>query len=253
MIVIRDITAESTHRDSLASFAGTVAHDLNNPLSVIDGWAEALEDELTGNDSHQAAEAAPMVQHIRASVEQMRSLISDLLAHTRARDQNLECEQIALAGLVKHIVATHDRPRQGGEIVAGDLLDVWADRVLLQQVLDNLVGNAVKYVRPGAVPRVLIEAEPATEGWALVRVRDNGIGVPAQHRERIFESFHRASSDDYRGTGLGLAICRRIIQRHGGTIHVTDNPDGVGSCFEFTMPMTPEAFQRATGLGTTGA
>lgn len=253
MIVIRDITAESTHRDSLASFAGTVAHDLNNPLSVIDGWAEALEDELTGSDSHEAAEAAPMVQHIRASVEQMRGFISDLLAHSMARDQILECEQIALTGLVKHIVATHDRPRQGGEIVAGDLLDVWADRVLLQQALDNLVGNALKYVRPGVVPRVLVEAEPAAEGWACIRVRDNGIGVPAQHRERIFESFHRASSDDYRGTGLGLAICGRIIQRHGGTIHVTDNPDGVGSCFEFTMPTTPEAFQRATTVGTAGA
>ena len=78
-----------------------------------------------------------------------------------------------------------------------------------------------------------------------MQVRDNGIGVPADQRERIFEDFHRASGEDYQGTGLGLSICRRIIQRHGGTISVTDNPDGIGSCFEFTLPMTPDAFTAA--------
>ena len=246
MIVIRDVTTASTHRESLASFAGTVAHDLSNPLSVIDGGAEALEDELAHSDSPEAVEAAPMVQHIRVSVTQMRGLISGLLAHSMARDQSLACEQVSLRNQVKHIVATHDHPRAGGEIVAGDLVDVWADRVLVRQVLDNLIGNALKYVEPGTVPRVVIEAEPATEGWAFVRVRDNGIGVPVPQRELIFESFHRASGEDYRGTGLGLAICQRIIQRHGGGIRVTDNPDGVGSCFEFILPTTPEAFDQNT-------
>jgi PAS domain S-box-containing protein len=245
MMIIRDVTAASTHRESLAAFAGTVAHDLNNPLSVIDGWAEALEDELAHSDSREAVGAAPMVQHIRVSVGQMRGLISGLLAHSMARDQALDLEQVSLRNQVKHIIATYDQPRGGGEIVAGDLLDVWADRVLLRQVLDNLIGNALKYVAPGTVPRVVIEAEEATEGWACVKVRDNGIGVPPAHRERIFESFQRASGENYRGTGLGLAICRRIIQRHGGSIHVTDNRDGVGSTFEFTLPTTPTAFNQA--------
>ena len=159
MMIIRDVTAASSHRESLASFAGTVAHDLNNPLSVIDGWAEALEDELTHSDSPEAAGAAPMVQHIRVSVDQMRGLISGLLAHSMARDQALDLEMVSLRNQVKHIVATLDHPRAGGEIVAGDLLDVWADRVLLRQVLDNLIGNALKYVAPGTVPRVVVEAE----------------------------------------------------------------------------------------------
>jgi signal transduction histidine kinase len=246
MIVLRDVTAASNYRESLVSFAGTVAHDLNNPLSVIDGWAEALEDDLGSSGSAEAAHAMPMVQHIRASVTQARGLVSDLLAHSVARDQALSCEPIALRNLVKHIAGTRDRPRSGGEIVAGDLLDVWADKVLLRQVLDNLIGNAFKYVDPGTTPRVLIEAERADDGWARVMVRDNGIGVPASHRERIFESFHRASRDGYQGTGLGLAICKRIIERHGGTIGVTSNPDGVGSCFEFTLPTSPESLARAT-------
>ncbi len=245
MIVLRDITQASSHRESLISFAGVVAHDLNNPLSVIDGWAEALEDRLTGSDQSDAAAAAPMVEHIRASVVQMRSFISDLLAHAVARDQSLQPEPVSLTNLVKHIAATRDRPQGGGEIVAGDLVDVWADKVLVRQVLDNLIGNAFKYVGTDTVPRVLVEAERLEDGMARVQVRDNGIGVPAEQRERIFEDFHRATGEDYQGTGLGLSICRRIIQRHGGTISVTDNPDGTGSCFEFTLPTTPDAFTSA--------
>ena len=247
MIVIRDITAVSAHRDSLTSFAGTVAHDLNNPLSVIDGWAEALEEDLGDSDSADALAAVPMVQHIRASVDQMRSFISDLLAHAVSRDQSLHCEIVALRNLVKHIAATRDRPRNGGEIVAeGELLDVWVDRVLLRQVLDNLIGNAFKYVAPGVVPRVVIDAHRDDDGWARVRVRDNGIGIPPAQRERVFDSFHRVSGEKYQGTGLGLAICKRVIQRHGGTIVVIDNPDGQGTCFEFTLPTNAEALARAT-------
>jgi signal transduction histidine kinase len=245
MIVLRDITAASSYRESLVGFAGTVAHDLNNPLSVIDGWAEALEDRLSESDQSDAAAAAPMVQHIRVGVDQMRGFISDLLAHAVARDQSLKCEPVSLTNLVKHIVATRDRPQGGGEIVAGDLVDVWADRVLVRQVLDNLIGNAFKYVAEGTVPRVLVEAQPIEHGMARVQVRDNGIGVSPDQRDQIFEDFHRATAEGYQGTGLGLAICRRIVQRHGGNISVTGNPDGVGSAFEFTLPMTPEAFTAA--------
>jgi signal transduction histidine kinase len=244
MVVLRDITAASTHRESLISFAGTVAHDLNNPLSVIDGWAEALEDRLNESDSVDSAAATPMLQHIRVGVEQMRGFISDLLAHAVARDQSLTPEPVSLSRLVKHIVSSRDRPEGGGEIVVGETVDVWADRVLVRQVLDNLIGNAFKYHAPGVVPRVLIEAEAIDHGMALVHVRDNGIGVPPEQRDRIFEDFQRAT-DDYQGTGLGLSICRRIIQRHGGTITVADNPDGRGSSFEFTLPMTPHAFTDA--------
>ncbi len=125
----------------------------------------------------------------------MRGLISGLLAHSMARDQSLACEQVSLRNQVKHIVATHDHPRAGGEIVAGDLVDVWADRVLVRQVLDNLIGNALKYVEAGTVPRVVVEAEAATEGWAFIRVRDNGIGVPVPQRS----ASSRASTRGGRG------------------------------------------------------
>ncbi len=246
MILIRDTTTQTQHRESLVSFAGTVAHDLNNPLSVIDGWAEALEEDLNDSDAPDALAAAPMVQHIRAGVDQMRGFIADLLAHAVARDQTLNCEQIALRNMVKHIAATRDRPDGGGDIVAGELVDVWADRVLLRQVLDNLIGNSFKYVEPGTVPRVFIEAENVDDNWVKVMVRDNGIGIPPEERQRVFDRFERLTSQNYAGTGLGLAIVKRIVERHGGRINVADNPDGVGTCFEFTLPANAETLTFAT-------
>ncbi len=247
MIVIRDTTTATAHRESLVSFAGTVAHDLNNPLSVIDGWAEALQDELTHSESPEALAAAPMVQHIRAGVDQMRAFVADLLAHAVARDQTLNCEQVSLHNMVKHLSATRDRPDGGGDILAaGELVEVWADRVLLRQALDNLIGNAFKYIQPGTFPRVVIEAEKAENNWAKVRVRDNGIGIPADQRDRVFDQFERLTTESYVGTGLGLAIVKRIVERHGGRITVTDNPDGVGSCFEFTLPTNAETLTTAT-------
>ena len=102
--------------------------------------------------------------------------------------------------------------------------------------MDNLVGNAVKYVAPGVVPHVRVEGEePDADGYTRVRVLDNGIGVPDTMRRRIFESFERAHADDYDGTGLGLAICRQIVERHGGTIGVMPMGEG-GSEFSLTLP-----------------
>ncbi len=246
MVVVRDITLERSYQDSLANFAGTVAHDLNNPLSVIDGWAEALQEDLAESDDPIASGAVSAVDHIRGGVEQMRSFISDLLAHAVARDQTLRCEAVPLRNVVKHIAVQRDRPDlPNGGIQFGDLPDVWADRLLVRQVLDNLISNALKYVDPGVVPEVRVEAAPIDGEWVQVAVRDNGIGIEPAQRERVFDTFHRASRDGYSGTGLGLAICKRIVERHGGTIRVEGNPGG-GSVFVLTLPATPAAFAAAT-------
>ncbi len=223
-----------------------MAHDLNNPLSVIDGWAEAIQEDLAETEDPIAQGAASAVDHIRGGVEQMRSFISDLLAHAVARDQTLRCEAVSLRNMVKHIAVQRDRPDlASGGIQLGDLPDVWADRLLVRQVLDNLISNALKYVEPGVVPDVHVEASRIDDDWVQVAVRDNGIGIEPGQRERVFDSFHRASNEGYAGTGLGLAICKRIVERHGGTIRVEANPTG-GSLFAFTLPATPAAFAAAT-------
>ena len=112
---------------------------------------------------------------------------------------------------------------------------VSADRVLVSQVLDNLIGNALKYVAPGVVPHVVVTGTAAA-GWARITVTDNGIGLPAGEQDRIFQEFHRAHGTGYDGTGLGLAIVRRIVVRHGGTVTARNRDDGDGSIFELTFP-----------------
>jgi hypothetical protein len=98
------------------------------------------------------------------------------------------------------------------------------------------VGNALKYVQPGRSARIDITAGPRSPGWVRMEIADRGIGIPDDDKPNIFESFHRAqSAAGYAGTGLGLAICRRIVERHGGAIGVTDNPGG-GTRFFFTLP-----------------
>jgi hypothetical protein len=108
---------------------------------------------------------------------------------------------------------------------------------MLRHVVDNLIGNSLKYVQAGRAARIDVTAGPAAAGWTRVEVADRGIGIPDEDKPNIFESFHRApTAAGYAGTGLGLAICRRIVERHGGAIGVTDNPGG-GTRFHFTLPL----------------
>jgi hypothetical protein len=119
---------------------------------------------------------------------------------------------------------------------------------MLRHVLDNLIGNALKYVRPDAKPRVDVTASPAPAGGVRVEVADRGIGIPDLDKPEVFESFHRSTAAaGYAGTGLGLAICRRIVERHGGAIGVADNPGG-GTRFYFTLPDHAEEALEMTSL-----
>ena len=120
---------------------------------------------------------------------------------------------------------------------------------MLRHVLDNLIGNALKYVQPGRTPKVDVSASPAGTGWVRIEVADRGIGMPDADKPYVFESFHRAhAGQSYGGTGLGLAICRRVIDRHGGSITVVDNPGG-GSRFSFTVRGAPIPSEAPAGAG----
>lgn len=245
MLVIRDVTSQQAERDALAQFARTVAHDLNNPLMVLSGWAEALGQDFQTAPAVPSSVGLPMVDHIAAASDRMRELISDLLARAVAHDQRLQPERVSLHDAAVDVRAAHRAPGSDAEQVElGPLPDVWADPGLVRQLLENLIGNAFKYVAAGVVPHVRLSGVES-DGWATVRVQDNGIGIAPEDRLQVFETFHRATRGGYDGTGLGLAICKRIVERHGGSIQVTDNPDGIGSCFELTLPTTTEALAAA--------
>lgn len=232
LVLFRDTTLEHARREELAAFAGVVAHDLRNPLAAIDGWTEMIADELDAGalDPQLARE---FVSRVRSSARRMRELIRDLLAHATSSARDLEVSRVEVCELVAEVVAARHAERN---VTCGAVPPVLADPVLVRQVLDNLVGNALKYVAPGVEPRIAVCGADGPLGFVTIRVADNGIGIPEDEREPIFDEFHRAHYRDYEGSGLGLSIVRRIVNRHDGTIVALANPDGPGSVFELTLP-----------------
>ncbi|GIF17213.1 ATP-binding protein [Actinoplanes teichomyceticus] len=252
--VFRDVTAERRHRGELASFAGVVAHDLLNPLTTVEGWTEALA-ETFGDSAHpDAAEARDGLTRIGRAAARMRDLINDLLAYTTARDATVAPAMLDLREIAADIATARiDQAQSSGRPAPvfriGDLHPVYADPVLIRQLLDNLISNAVKYIAPGVTPHLRIGTSVAA-GLVTVTIDDNGIGIPAGQHGSIFDNFHRAHAGaGYTGTGLGLGICKRIVERHGGTITAGDNPDGAGSRFTFTLPADASSAPAAEPAG----
>ncbi|WP_426510482.1 ATP-binding protein [Dactylosporangium sp. McL0621] len=231
--VFHDITDAREREADLAAFAGIVAHDLKNPLTVIGAHAEMGPRRAAGAAGPGRGEprAGRVGRGVHAAPDRRPA---------RLRDRARRGPQ-AVRGRPGR--ARGRRRRGAGRASAGaagcvrrDAPRVVADPAMLRRVLDNLVGNALKYVQPGRVAKIDISAQPAGRGWIRVEVADRGIGIPDADKPHVFESFHRAhAGQSYGGTGLGLAICRRIVDRHGGMITVTDNPGG-GSRFAFTVP-----------------
>ncbi|MBG0817855.1 ATP-binding protein [Planomonospora sp. ID82291] len=273
-----DITALREHQAELQAFAGVVAHDLKRPLSAMRGLAELARDSLgdlgagldagadadAGLDTGTGAEAgaggvpqrravdeaiaalareqAQLLDRILSGAAQMTRLIGDLLAYAAARDAALHPCRIDLTALAREVADEHlaavDLAGTAPRLDVRPLPEVCADPSLVRQLLDNLIGNALKYTPPGRPAQVEVTARPAPDGWACVQVADRGIGIPPGEHHAIFTSFHRAAQS-YSGTGLGLAICKRVAERHGGAITATDNPGG-GARFTFTLPAAPQ-------------
>lgn len=246
VVVFHDVTADRRERDELASFAGVVAHDLLNPLTIIDGWSEALLEEERDPAGMDPAERVQHLERIQRAARRMRALISDLLAYTTARDRTIHPVRVDVEALVRDVARTRVEAARVSDSpvpdirVEGPLPPVLAEPVLIRQVVDNLIGNAVKYVAPGTTPLVRVCAREASGsgGIALVEIRviDNGIGIPDGQHARVFDTFHRAHQDGYRGTGLGLSIVKRIVERHGGTASAADNPSGGGTTMTVSFP-----------------
>ncbi|MEV6491688.1 PAS domain-containing sensor histidine kinase, partial [Actinoplanes sp. NPDC051633] len=235
--VFHDITELRRYETDLSVFAGVVAHDLKAPLAVIRGHCETAAEDLADG-----VDISTSLQRISLAADRMAGQIDTLLAYTTSKDAPLRRETVALGPLVDDVILARTEPRRPGDapppdFYVGPLPDVDADPAMLRHVLDNLIGNALKYVPPGRAARVDVTAAAAGTGWTRIEIADRGIGIPDDDKPDIFESFHRAhTAAGYAGTGLGLAICRRIVERHGGSIGVTDNPGG-GTRFHFTLPL----------------
>jgi signal transduction histidine kinase len=233
----------------LTDFAGVVAHDLKTPLLAVAGFTELLRYDLAdGRPEGLDTASGESMDKITAGVQRMSQLIDDLLTFATSRDRSLHPESVDLQALVAQIITERTSyPRSSGssrlrpEIEVGPLPNVQADPMMCRQLLDNLIGNALKYTLPGQAAQIKISAQLEAGPTVRVEIADHGVGIPPGEHANVFASFHRAHTGSaYLGTGLGLAICQRIVDRHGGTIGVGDNPGG-GSCFHFSLPFASGA------------
>lgn len=217
----------------LQQFAYIAAHDLQTPLRSVISFTQLLARECRGRISTQAD---LWLEQVQRSGQRMSELIQDLLAYSRVDSSGAAFRPTDIRVLFDDVVAelaTTIR-ESGATVTCGELPVVTGDRTQLAQVLQNLIGNALKY-HGGRPPEIHVSAERQAGGW-LFSVRDRGIGIAPRHRERIFDVFQRLhSQQEYPGTGIGLAICRRVVHRHGGRIWV-EAADGEGSVFRFTLP-----------------
>jgi signal transduction histidine kinase len=223
---LTDVTEQRRMEAELRSYADVVAHDLNEPIAGIALLVRLLE--------RRAEEPPPadVLRQLRDSTERASDLIDGVLVYARAGE--LSTERVALGRLMAE-VADDLRPsleRAGATLEFGDLPEVDGDPRQLRRVLQNLLGNAVKF-RDESPLRVELSAHPDSQEW-VVTMRDNGLGVDPEQASRVFGMFSRANRQ-IDGAGIGLAVCRRIVEAHGGRIWV-EAAEGGGSAFRFTLP-----------------
>jgi signal transduction histidine kinase len=219
----------------LNDFVFTVSHDLKAPLRAIQGYADALlEDQAQKLDPDGRAN----IERIAIASQRLDEMIQDLLAYSRISSEQITMEPVDLKTLVKEVI-----DRLPPEAVAKNaafsvdprLPAVTAHRPLMEQILDNLVLNAVTYVKPGIRPEIKIWAEDQ-RGWTYLFVKDNGIGIAAEDQERIFKVFERLHGvESYPGTGVGLAIVKKGVERMNGKLGVISKP-GEGSTIWIALP-----------------
>jgi light-regulated signal transduction histidine kinase (bacteriophytochrome) len=231
----------------LAQFAWMASHDLKDPLRTIASWLDLLNRRCGDQLGDEAKE---FVRCASAGAARMRSLIDDLLGFACLGTHTLSLQQVnaekavtaALANL--HAAICDSR----AEIDCAVMPDVLVDALLLTNVFQNLIGNAVKF-RGAETPRIWIAVEESAAGWVF-SVRDNGIGIPQEHQNRVLAAFERVhSADEYPGNGIGLATVQRIVERHGGRVWL-ESTFGKGSTFYFLIPSrTPSAGPPGFGSG----
>jgi two-component system phosphate regulon sensor histidine kinase PhoR len=237
VVVFHDLTRLKKLERTREELVANVSHELRTPLSLIKGYTETLLDGAKDDPEV----ALKFLQTIDRNAERLKLLIEDLLIISELESGRirLQLQAVALPPLVAKLCEDF-KPRSGArgvEVVnAVPELRVQADPNRLQQVLSNLVDNAIKYGR--AEGTVTIQARDAGDGKIELCVADDGPGIPAEARDRVFERFYRvdkARSREQGGTGLGLSIVKHIVQSHGGRVWV-ESDMGKGSRFYFSLP-----------------
>lgn len=238
------VELQSRNRE-LQDFAFVASHDLQEPLRKI----RSFGDRLAQKYADRLGEGADYIRRMQLAATRMSRLIEDLLTFSRITSQSKKYELVELQGILSDVIEDLyvTIEARGAKITNDPLPTIDADATQMHQLLQNLIGNAIKFVPPERQPvinittRIFIpEDDSGDVSWVEIAISDNGIGFEEQFVDRIFTPFQRLhGKDEYPGTGIGLSICRRIVEYHHGVIQVKSEP-GRGATFTVKLPLQQE-------------
>jgi len=224
------------HNKALEEFSYVISHDLQEPLRMIRSYTGLIKRRYIDKLGDKNAELD--MSYVIDGAERMSNLIRDMLTYSRWSAKPYEKEVVdtrdTLVDVIKNL--TISISEKSGAVICGDMPNIMTNRVLFGQVLQNLIGNGLKYSFEDRKPRIIIEGENR-DFDVLFSIKDNGQGFEEKDKERIFGIFQRlhGRESQYKGTGIGLAICKRIVEKQGGRIWA-EGVKGEGATFYFTMP-----------------
>jgi signal transduction histidine kinase len=225
---------ERSNRE-LQDFAFVASHDLQEPLRKIQAFGDRLQTTQGAKFDDQGRD---YLDRMSNAAGRMHTLINDLLSYSRVTTKAQPFKPTNLKTIASEVLSDLEAriDETGGKVVVGDLPTIDADQLQMRQLIQNLIANALKFRKPDDPPKVEISSE-TRNGTVTIYVKDNGIGFDEKYLDRIFTPFQRLHGrNEYEGTGIGLAVCRKIVERHGGSLTATSSV-GSGSTFITTLPV----------------
>ncbi len=225
----------------LEDFAHVISHDLQEPLMLIQAFSERIRKKCATDLPEQGHN---YLEHIEHSTQRMKSLIDGLLLYSRVSSKAKPFEVVDLNNVTNSVLddlALRIEKHGSSISVAPDLPVIEADPLQMRQLFQNIIGNSLKYHHHNRTPEITITLQPFSDpthnqNYIRICIEDNGIGFDAKYQEQIFDIFQRLHTRrQFQGTGIGLSICKKIVERHKGTISATGSPDE-GATFTITLP-----------------
>ncbi|GIW04127.1 MAG: hypothetical protein KatS3mg059_0747 [Thermomicrobiales bacterium] len=244
LTALRDISQRKEHERFEQELLTDIAHDLKNPLAAMRVHIQLMRRRLRGDRLPPAAleEALTVIEANTGRMARRIDELSDVARLRAGQSLELHRERVDLGALVRQLIAAHQQTTERHRLIViaspEPIIGMW-DSARLERVLDNLIGNAIKYSpHGGAVEVVLQQEKHGMQGWAIILVKDRGIGIPVADLPAIFDRYYRGRNVTFRssGAGIGLAGARQIVEQHGGTITV-ESVEGQGSTFTVRLPL----------------